>query len=174
MGKRFRKFVLSIAKVYPPLYRWLKKYFIEHPEYEFVFECRVSERILGSYHPAGVISLNLGNIARLVRYNDDELVDDVVRVVLHEELHRVFHKIRTIDDYLEWFRERYRALPYPTALIDLEERVIDTFVDEAYWYNGELPAQVPDEVELDRDDEQMLRNMHECLRRILYDYYDSV
>ena len=123
MGRRLRRFLLAITRPFPPLHRWLKRYFIEHEEYEFIFEYACDGKLYGFYDSqTGIIALHPANIYK--NRGEPEAFDYVCCAIEHETLHRAFHKLGVLREFADWYAKRYGGVPFLETLRKAEEWIV--------------------------------------------------
>lgn len=173
MGSRLRRFLLIITSPFPLLHRWLKKYFIEHEEYEFILKCSCDDEVLGCYdQQTGVIELHLANMSK---HYEPIMLYFVYHTIEHETLHKTLLELGAHEEFIKWYERTYGGVPFLQTLSNIEEWVVkalqhhssDVLKEHPPFPRPPIPG--PTDVEPDPDNEivRILRGYLDYARREL-------
>lgn len=139
MSRRIRRFLLAVTSVCPPLHRRLRRYFVEHPEYEFVFECNPDGLGPEAMYRQREATFTFF-LSRMVSHYKNEPDELFAFLADHEQMHRVFHKLGLQREFIRWYELFFGGFPHLETLLDIEEHLVRLFLKEAHnWCGVGLP-----------------------------------
>jgi len=130
MGRKFRKFLLAVTSWCPPLNRWLRRYFMEHYEYEFKLERKVDGALFGCYyydtHTAEIFLSEIRSAC------PKRFLNEVLRTIEHEDIHHALSALGAYEDIARSLAKRgFRCFPPIPMMLEIEEKLVQLLEQES-------------------------------------------
>ena len=130
MGRKFRKFLLAVTSWCPPLRRWLRRYFLEHPEYEFRLEREKDGARFGCYYcDTHTTEIFLSEIRSA---SPKRFFNEVLRTIEHEDIHHALFRLGAYEDIVRSLaRWGFRCFPSIPVIRGVEEELVQLLERES-------------------------------------------
>jgi len=123
MSRKLRKFLLAVTSWCPPLNRWLRRYFMEHHEYEFKLERMVNGTAFGYYYPdTHTTEIFLSEIRSAC---PKRFLNEILRTIEHEDIHHALISLGAYGDIIHSLAMRgFRCFPPIPMVRDAVEEIV--------------------------------------------------